>query len=225
MKKIAITGANGTIGRVLQNDLKEEFRITSLDLPAFDARSQKSMREAFSGHDAVIHLAWQYPADSIGRSSFDHINALMTSNIYEAVIDAKVPRVIMASSIHADDFITWEGPELLTTDKLPVPTSPYGASKVFMEALGRYYAKRGLEVVCIRFGGINLQDALTEEILTKEPYYPRVWFRHKDCVSLVKACVEAESVPKNYSIVYGVSENSNRIHDLTNPFGWSPADS
>jgi len=81
---------------------------------------------------------------------------------------------------------------------------------------------RGLEVICIRFGGVNPENAVTEKVLAEEPLSPKIWFYHKDCIDLVRACIEAESVPNNFSIVYGVSDNPGRIHDITNPFGWNP---
>jgi nucleoside-diphosphate-sugar epimerase len=43
----------------------------------------------------------------------------------------------------------------MTEDVLSNPTEPYGASKVWGEALGRYYTKQlGVEVVTLRFGSI-----------------------------------------------------------------------
>jgi len=89
-----------------------------------------------------------------------------------------------------------------------------------MEALGRHYAiDQGLKVVCIRFGGVNPEN--TPDI----PFERRIWLSHDDCVSLVRASIEADSFAERFCIVYGVSDNQNRPVDVTNPLGWQPKDS
>jgi hypothetical protein len=47
---------------------------------------------------------------------------------------------------------------------------------------------------------------------------------HRDCVSLVSSCIDADEVPFNFTILYGVSDNKDIVHDLSNPFGWQPKD-
>ena len=90
-----------------------------------------------------------------------------------------------------------------------------------MEALGRFYAKyHRLEVVCIRFGGVNKED--TPSI--QEEAYRKIWLSHRDCIELVKTCIEAARIPDNFQIISGISNNSQRVHDYSNPFGWVPKD-
>lgn len=220
IKRIAITGAKGTIGKVLVEGLTR-YHITPLDLPEHDVRDFRVLLRLFHSQDAVIHLAWD-PSGAVRFDSCDIAadNLLMTCNVYEAARIAEVPRVIVASSVHADKYLKWQGPGLLKPDNLPEPDSPYGATKVFMESLGRYYAECGVEVVCIRFGGVNVENAID----IPEEGYRKVWLSHRDCVGLMRACIEAGSVPDNYVVIYGVSNNSRRVHDYSNPFGWVPAD-
>ena len=226
MKKVAITGSSGKIGQVLQTGLQGCSMVYPLDLPWCDAKDMHALEREFPGKDVVIHLAWNAKIENWRSGTIDPDNTLMTFNVFQAAVNTRVPRVIMASSVHADEFLTWKRQELLTTDKTPFPTSPYGASKIFMEALGRYYSKHhNLEVICIRFGGVNPQNEITQEMLAAEPILPKVWFSHQDCVALVRACIKAQTVPNNFTIVYGVSDNPERIHDLTNPFGWTPLSS
>lgn len=52
-----------------------------------------------------------------------------------------------------------------------------------------------------------------------------VWFSHDDCVSLVKTILESKEIPDNFVVIYGMSDNPGRIHDVSNPFGWKPKDS
>ncbi|MBI2550152.1 NAD(P)-dependent oxidoreductase [Candidatus Woesearchaeota archaeon] len=217
MKKIAITGAKGTIGTALKRGLTE-YEITPIDLPELDVRDHEKLLDAVSGHSVVIHLAWDAKAENFRNGGLNPDNFLMAHNVYRAALEVKIPRVIMASSVHADNFYGWKDLGLLSPDRVPVPDSPYGASKVFIEALGRCYATKGLEVVCIRFGGVNAAN--------KPPlddYYEKaVWLSHDDCIGLVRSCIEGKSIPNNYLIVYGVSDNENRIHDFLNPLGWMP---
>jgi len=140
MKKIIITGSAGKIGQVLRKGLGD-YPITPFDLPEHDARDKEKLAEAFESHGVAIHLAWDSRIENWKSETISPDNALMIHNAYFAAVAAGVSRVIMASSIHADEFLTWKSPDLLKTDKTPVPTSPYGAMKVFMEALGRYYAR------------------------------------------------------------------------------------
>lgn len=88
--------------------------------------------------------------------------------------------------------------------------------KIFIEKLGRSYAQRGLEVICVRFGGVCP--------LGIEPWadIPVTGLSYPDCLSLMRCCLDAPRVPNNFCVFYGVSENKQRIHDYANPFGWKP---
>lgn len=217
MKKVAITGANGVIGTVLRKGLNE-FEITHIDLSEVDVRDYGKLLGVFKGHSAIIHLAWDSKVENFRSGELNTDNLLMAYNVYKAATETKVPRVIIASSVHADNFYNWKGSGLLSPDGVPVPDSPYGASKVFIEALGKYYATKGLEVVCIRFGGVNAANRLP----LNDYYESAVWLSHDDCIELVRRCVEAKSIPNNCLILYGISDNENRIHDFSNSLGWAP---
>jgi uronate dehydrogenase len=221
MHKVLIIGSNGVIGSVLKQGLPHDT--TDFDLPTDNASDYKQIVQKAAGHDAIVHLAWDFTSDGWLGESLNPTNALITFNVYQAAMDAGVKRVIMASSVHADRFTHRElGGKLMDPYALPLPDSPYGAGKCMLESLGRYYADaKGLEVICIRFGGINRQN----QPVTSPDSERQVWLSHRDCVSLVQKCLEAPSIPDNYAIVYAVSDNRGRLHDLTNPFGWHPLDS
>lgn len=220
-ERVLITGSEGTIGHVLKQGLKDSCQITSLDLPADDVRDYKKLLNTFPGHGAVIHLAWNTKRDNFQSGEIDPQDVEMFHNVFKAALQAGVPRVIMASSVHADRFDNWKSTEKMSPNKTPNPDSPYGALKVGMEAMGRYYAAKGLQVVCVRFGGVSPNN----EPATEPPYERAVWFSHRDCVSLVKSILEADTIPDNFVVVYGVSNNPGRVHDIFNPFGWKPQDS
>ncbi len=136
--KIAITGASGIIGTVLQKGLSSQFEITQIIHQKTDVRDYSSLVKIFPGHDTVIHLAWNMNADNFGRPDISEDNTRMTYNVYQAALECGVKRVIMASSVHADSFFKKPDRKLLDPNAVPTPDSPYGAHKVFMESLGRY---------------------------------------------------------------------------------------
>lgn len=223
MKKVLITGSGGVIGTVLKQGLSHHnHQITDFDLPEHNVENYKQLLEKARGHDAIVHLAWDSEHETWLSENLDPDNVSQLFNIYQVAQEAGVRRVIIASSVHADNF-AGRNPDdpLLQPYSLPTPDSPYGATKCMMEALGRYYADaKELEVVCIRFGGVNRLNQPPEH-----PYSERqVWFSHQDCVSLVQACIESPELPGDYAIVYGMSDNKDRLHDLSNPFGWQPVD-
>lgn len=218
-ERIIITGANGVIGQILQKGLGD-YQISGLDLPNGDVRKYETLATLARGYSAIIHLAWDAKADNFLSESFDPENSLMFFNAYKAALENGVKRIIMASSVHADRFYAWKGPGYMSPYQLPSPDSPYGAHKVFMESLGRWFASKGLEVVAIRFGGITLPNKANKDHLPERAAF----LSQRDGVSLIRSILKAESVPNNFSIVYGVSNCDNRIHDLANPFGWAPQD-
>ncbi len=221
ISKVAIVGGEGTIGSVIQKELNG-YELTSFDLPNLDARDYPALLDTIKGYDAIVHLALIHSKETDDRdtkkSFYDPGNSLMNYNIYKAAVEGNVKRVIMASSVHADNFYDWKGPGKLSANNTPSPTSIYGAEKVFMETMGRYFASKGLEVVCVRFGGINTQNKRPKH----KPRESAVWLSHEDCASMINACLSADKVPGNYSLFYAVSNNKDRVHDTSNPFGWTP---
>lgn len=221
MKKIGITGSKGVIGQILTKHLKDTYQLMPLSRPDIDVTHLSKLREKTKGLDVLIHLA-QVRGVSWKNDNFDAGDFSMTYNAYKVCIENKIPRVIMASSIHANDYLLKSGKSLKTVETLPTPDSQYGAYKVYMEALGRYYAKRDLEVICLRFGGVNPENKTFQ---SDEENYDRVYLSHYDLVSLIKTCIEIEKVPNNYELLYAVSNNKRKVHDWKNNLGWIPKDS
>lgn len=219
--KVAITGANGIVGSALIKTLNpKDFAITALDLPECDTRKYDELVDATAGHDALIHLAWNTKGDNFRLQAIDPANNLMTLNAYQAAVANNIPRVIMASSNHAHrhDLRDADG-RIRASIQPPVPDSPYGAEKIFMEALGRYYAaSHNLEVICVRLGGVNKAD----KPYPATPADPLRWLSHADLGRLATRCLEVPTVPDNFQIIYGVSNQE--VFDWANPFGYVPQD-
>jgi uronate dehydrogenase len=214
MRTVVVTGTKGVIGTVISEGLAG-WEIRGVDLPECDVRDYDQALAALRGAHAVVHLAWD-TTENFLSGALRPDNHLMAHNVYAAARAAGVGRVVVASSVHADRFWPPRGaPRRI--DDLPVPDSPYGASKVFVEALGRYAAQLGTEVVCIRFGGVNRADAMPRT----EPERS-VWLSHRDCRTLIDCALIAPLPPGGYVALYGISAHGERLHDLANPLGWCP---
>lgn len=110
-----------------------------------------ALREACRGVDCVIHLAAQ---TSVPRSVKDPIETNLinvdgTLNILVAARDAKVKRVVFASScaVYGKTSVL-----PIREDAALAPISPYGVSKQVGEAYGRVFQEMyGLEFVSLRY--------------------------------------------------------------------------
>jgi uronate dehydrogenase len=217
MDRLLITGAAGTIGRVLRTALREdvaELRLADREpltaetaterCAQVDLRDYPAVRDLVTGVDAVVHLA----AIS-GEAPFADVldtSIRATFHVLEAARHGAVRRVVLASSNHATGM--YPPSERVGPDAPPRPDSFYGVGKVCDEALGRLYVdKFGLEVACLRIGSFAERPRTERELAT--------WISHRDTVQLVRRCLEAPDL--GFAIVYGVSANPRAWWD--NPDG------
>lgn len=252
--RVLVTGANGVIGRIVREHLGDRYDLRLMthrpaEYPSFvaDIADLDAILPAFEGIDAVIHLAGtpsvQAPWETILPS-----NLVGTYNVFEASRRAGVAAVIYASSNHAIGEYELEGlPELYRLDDERVydhtvevrPDSLYGVSKVYAEALGRYYHDRyGLRVYNLRIGSVLADDdPRSEAIATNAGWLPlspsdayaryrATWLSHRDCAQLIERCLEATGV--DWAVVYGISNNPRQFWDLSHAqelLGFVPQDS
>jgi nucleoside-diphosphate-sugar epimerase len=116
-----------------------------------DVRDSKSLARAAKGADYLLHFA---AVPGVQRSVEDpettlSVNVMGTMNALLAAREAKVKRVIVASSA----AVYGESPVLPKEETmLPAPFSPYGASMLAGEELARvFYTTYRLETVCLRY--------------------------------------------------------------------------
>ncbi len=169
--KVLITGGAGFIGRhlathltdrdtavtVLDNESLGDRRHLDLDRVRFvagDLRSPEDVREALTGQDAVVHLAADTRVmDSIEdpTHNFDN-NVVGTFTLLNACRELGVSRVVAASTGGA---ILGEVEPPVHEEMAPMPTSPYGASKLMLEGyLSAYASSYGLSTCALRFSNI-----------------------------------------------------------------------
>ena len=108
--KVLFTGSGGLIAGALFRDLGDRYDFTGLDIsppdyPAVrtivgDLSNMDSVRQAFEGIDAVVHMGADSRQDAPWASVLPN-NLVATRNVFEACRDAGVKRVVFASSNHA----------------------------------------------------------------------------------------------------------------------------
>lgn len=223
-RTVLLTGAAGRIGSALAARLPDHgWLVRGFDRVATpggivgDVTSAADLDAAFAGVAAVVHLAGlptEAPWPVIRAANIEG-----TFQVFEAARRAGVPRVVYASSNHAVGFTPLaDDPTVrLPSDLAPRPDTLYGVSKVFGEALGRYYADRyGLRVACLRIGTFD-----------DRPTHPRslsTWLSPGDATRLVDACLRSPAL--GYALVWGVSANTRRTWSLDSAraLGYEPRD-
>lgn len=253
-KKVLVTGIAGVIGEACVTYLGDRYELTGLDIKdpgtvptlVADISDLAAIQPAFEGVDAVVHLAGM-PSVQTPWDDIFNINIQGTYNAYEASRIAGVKALVFASSNHTIGGYEEEGmPSIYDLDDPRVydetvelrPDSLYGVSKVFGEAVGRYYQEyHGIRSYNLRIGSVMAHDNPRDPTipngsfwldLTPEEKYRRVratWLSKRDAAGLIAACIEAEDVP--FAIVYGISDNPRKFWDLEHAkalLGWWPED-
>ncbi|MTJ11522.1 NAD-dependent epimerase/dehydratase family protein [Anabaena sp. UHCC 0187] len=128
------------------NNCQEQIKVISGDIRDLD-----TLQRTIKNVDWVFHLAAHSSVSgSLANPLLTHeINNTGTLNVLWAALQAKVSRVVIASSCSVYGDI--HQPPLQET-YLPDPKSPYAASKLTAEALAEsFYYSYGLETVCLRY--------------------------------------------------------------------------
>jgi nucleoside-diphosphate-sugar epimerase len=222
MRTVLITGYKGIIGSVLERGLKDRYQIRGVDLPE-DITHYEVLRPHMVGVDTVIHLAHTLAAADTQvkrRMRIYPQNVQIDVNVFTAVVQTNVKRLIMASSVHADDHRGLPTLEPLAIPGSCYPATPYGAYKLIGEEVGKALSKQfDFEFIGVRFGGVTPDD----HVKTGKGQ-TATWLSHDDLVEAVAACMKGQPTPRRATIFYAVSNNADRIHDTANPFGWEPKD-
>jgi UDP-glucose 4-epimerase len=171
MKSYLVTGGCGFIGvnlvsrlvergasvRVLDNlslGKREDIEPLGIDLQVGDIRDLATMEKACQGMDIVVHLAAHTRVvESVSNPELNfEINAIGTMNVLRACRDARVKKLIFASTGGA---ILGEQEPPVHEGMVPRPVSPYGASKLVGEAYcSAFFGSFGLNTVALRFSNV-----------------------------------------------------------------------
>jgi hypothetical protein len=174
-----------------------------------DITKIEEVRHACVGIDTVIHLA----ADSRPEATWESLlpnNIVGTYNVFQSAYEAGCRRIVFASSIQVVDGYP---AEISIETSMPVrPLNLYGASKVWGEALGSYYAhQKGLSVICLRLGWVERRDS--GRLRPSHPDLGKV-LTGEDLVALFVASIEA-SDELQFGIFHGISDNRWKRLDIS----------
>lgn len=185
-------------------------RVVSCDLRDIGAQTA-----AFAGADLVVHLGAF--SDEQSWADLLAVNVDGTRAVCEAVRLAGVPRLLLASSVHAAGFVPVDSPALRDGMPLPAPDTYYGVTKATLEALGALYAARfGITVVSARI--MTFADAAHGQPSRC------CWLSPDDMTRLVLAVLTTGAT--GHRVVWGVSRNTHRLVDLSPglAIGFDPQD-
>lgn len=210
--RVALTGAAGSLAAdilpglgVCGHDIvgvdrheRPDSLPSDLSWVRCDVADVATLRTALAGCDAVVHLAG-IPLES-DWESMSRVNIDGTQALLEAARTTGVPRVVLASSIHAAGFVEVPAEGRRVPDDVPArPNTFYGVSKAAMEALGSLYHDRyGMDVVCLRIAS-RFDRPRDERMLS-------TWLSPADAVRLVDAALRTPA--PGFRVVWGVSANT-----------------
>jgi uronate dehydrogenase len=228
--KVLLTGAAGSIGRVLTVGLADRgHEVVGLDMVApetftgawytVDCADPDAVSAVFSDLDrsgpvdAVVHLAGMPTEGSLPAELTSHV--VTTAALLDAMVAHGVTRIVYAGSNHAVGRTPRS--ELLRVDVPPRPDTFYGVAKVAAEGLLSLYADRyGIDAVSARIGSFLPQPESVRALST--------WLSHDDAVRMVDACLTAPD--PGFAVLYGVSANTRGWWDLGpgHALGYFPED-
>ena len=191
--RVIVTGATGNVGTSVLESLSREPSITevvgmarrlpNLHLPktrfvAADVAND-DLAPLFEGADAVVHLAWLMKSRR-GEQELEKVNVRGSQRVFDGVVHAKVPQLVVASSIGAYA----PGPKHYRVDEqwptTGIPASLYSRQKARVEqALDELEKRRpGLTVTRIRPALVFKRGASSEiERLFMSRWIPEWWLR------------------------------------------------
>ena len=230
-KRVLITGATGGIGLHLSEVLAGDYDIVQHGRTPKNEEQEKVLHRAdlgdydevlglMDGVDTVVHMAGSASPESDWDSVLE-ANIIGLRNVLEAARESGVRRVVFASSNHAMGMYDRHEQWPVYPDQLPRGDSLYGVSKIFGEALGRFYHdEHGLDFIALRIGWMSEDPfSVDEDILHA------MWLSPGDCEQVVRRAIEAEVT---FGLYYAISDNPNRRWSMTNTtleLGYRPQDS
>ena len=225
-RRVVLTGAAGAIGAAIAPRLGSRWDLQLTDsrsggaVNLLDITDVDACRAAFTGADAVVHLAAVPDPDATWEQLLP-ANVVGAHHVARAAMDCAVRRLVVASSLQAVSAYP-SGRQLRTADA-PRPANLYGVTKAWLEALGAWVASSsGTSVVALRIGFFAEAPPVGADATARDL---AAWLSPRDCAELVRAAVEAEGV--TWAVVNGISANRYRTADLSETemlLGYRPVD-
>lgn len=213
--RLLITGGCGRIGSYFAARAPERYRLRIIDRVPWDAdklgplRGEcmtgslddlETCRRACAGMDMVVHLAADADPGADFYGSLLANNFIATYNMFQAAHEAGCKRFIFASSVHT---VASYPRDEQAGERVPVrPTSMYGVSKCFGEAVAAHYGiNLGMPSIAIRIGAY----LTPEQLVTHAPEDADAFLHPDDFNHLLVQCLETPGI--QFAIAHGISDN------------------
>jgi nucleoside-diphosphate-sugar epimerase len=229
-ERVLITGPGGRVGPYLIPLLRQNYALRLLDQKPLslsgddefveaDIRDTEAVRNACKGIKALIHLAAISDEDDF-RSKLLPVNIDGVYSVFEAARQANVTKVIFTSTAQT---VLHYGKGNWVTPEMPArPWTIYACTKLFGEALARYYVDHyKMSILCIRLAWFQNYDS---EQLRSRPEMLQEWCSPRDFAQLVRKAIESDL---DFGVFFGVSNNTGRYWDISNAqklLGYAPED-
>ena len=166
------------------------------------------------------------PRPDAPRESTIRNNFIATSFVFEEAKNAKVEKIVFASSnfYHQGaimDILEGKRNKLITLDEPPTPMCAYADSKVFGENLGKHLSHLGIKFAALRIGWTVPQD---NPAVYGGNYMKAVFCSKRD---LAQAFEKALNTDRNFTAAFAVSNNDDNVFDLSETrriLGFNPQD-
>lgn len=154
--RILVTGATGFVGKHLLPALQQRWPEAVIEgwgsnLPLADAVAVEAIVARFKPTH-VVHLAGQasVPASFAEPLATYSTNVMGTANLLQAVY-SQTPGALVLAVGSADPYgASFQAPEAVSETTVLAPLNPYAASKAAAEVIAQEYARRGLQLLCLR---------------------------------------------------------------------------
>ncbi|HWN97215.1 MAG TPA: NAD(P)-dependent oxidoreductase [Methylomirabilota bacterium] len=230
-EKLLITGPGGRVGTLLVPLLREHFALRLFDARELkpvdddetivgDIRDFDALLKACGGVGAILHLA-AIPDEDDFHSKLLPVNLAGAYNAFEAARQSGVRKILFPST--GQTVLNYPKGERVTTDMPARPSTVYACTKLFGEALARYYFDvHGLSAIVIRLCYFRGYDDPLLRIPARD--IQRDWCSPRDLAQLVVKCIRSEV---RFGVFFGISNNSQRTWDISNArelVGYEPRD-
>ena len=228
--KVTLTGPSGRVGTHLLEPLRAAYELATFDRVACaepnsfvgDLSAIEPLRAAMRGAEVAVHLAATSDEAPLIEALVEP-NIIGIYNLLEAARLEGLRRVVFASSVQAVSRTPRAQGEPLGTEMMPHPSSIYGATKIWGEALGSlYHHRHGLEFIALRIGAFEPYDSPKLE----HQGFRDIWLSPRDAVALFRAAIETPGL--GYAIVNGTSKTERERLSLQSAreiLGYEPQDS
>ncbi len=238
-KRIVLVGGLGTIGRILQEGLSDDYELIILDISEPSKKNKNVIRCDVARIDqlmsaipenvyALVNLTQvedQSPvSDEKGVRLCSDVYVVGAYNVLLAAARKGIKKVVFASTNHVTGSYEAGGLSSLgreiRADDYPLPDSVYGAMKLCGELFGYIFSReKNISVTCLRIGTV-VEDEVS--FLRSDDRAHRTILSKTDTVDIFKKAIETKI---KYGVYYGVSDNPGKpwnISDTVDRLGFCP---